>query len=78
MISSRKAANVEKALQGLYSQAGIPEDRVKGTVCHVGNREDRTKLIQKTVQDFGGLDILVSNAAINPHMGLALEVLECL
>jgi NAD(P)-dependent dehydrogenase (short-subunit alcohol dehydrogenase family) len=65
---------VEKALEGIYSNDGILKDRVKGMVCHVGNKADRTKLIEKTLEEFGGLDILISNAAINPHFGPVLEV----
>lgn len=43
---------------------------VSGVVCHVGKREDRDNLIQETVNKFGGLDILVSNAAVNPNFGI--------
>ena len=42
---------------------------VGGTVCHVGKKEDRDNLIQETVTKYGGLDILVSNAAVNPYFG---------
>jgi len=75
MISSRKTANVENALKDL-SKCGIPSTQFAGIQCHVGNKEDRTKMIEKTVQDFGGIDILVSNAAANPHMGPAIECPE--
>jgi dehydrogenase/reductase SDR family protein 4 len=75
VISSLKEKNVEKALQGIYAE-GIPKDRLVGLVCHVGNKEDRTKLIEKAVKEFGGIDFLVSNAAINPVMGPALDCPE--
>lgn len=75
MISSRKDKNVQNALQDLNS-SGIPKDQLKGVVCHVGSREDRTKLLEKTVSDFGGIDILVSNAAVNPVFGPALDCPE--
>ena len=43
---------------------------VDGVVCHVGKRrEDRDNLLKSTVNTFGGLDILVSNAAVNPYFG---------
>jgi len=42
MISSRKDKNVQKALDSLYG-SGLPKDRLKGVVCHVGSKEDRTK-----------------------------------
>lgn len=75
MISSRKEKNVNKALESFY-QSGCSKDQLKGLVCHVGNKEDRTKLIEQTLKDFGGIDILVSNAAINPVFGPALDVIK--
>merc|ERR1712042_272594 len=72
MISSRKAANVTSAVEKLQAE-GLS---VGGTVCHVGKQEDRANLFQQTVDMFGGLDILVSNAAVNPYFGPTLECPE--
>ncbi|XP_011871161.1 PREDICTED: dehydrogenase/reductase SDR family member 4 [Vollenhovia emeryi] len=70
MISSRKEANVRRAVEELKAE-GL---QVAGTVCHVGKAEDRKNLFEKTKSSFGGLDILVSNAAVNPAVG---PVLSC-
>ncbi|CAL8096810.1 unnamed protein product [Orchesella dallaii] len=75
MISSRKEKNVQRALEELHG-TGLPKDRVKGVVCHVGSQTDREKLIDATLTNFGGVDILVSNAATNPHMGSVLDCSE--
>jgi len=75
MISSRKEKNVQRALDTLYSD-GLSKDNVKGVVCHVGNQTDRAKLIDSTVSNFGGIDILVSNAATNPTMGSLFDCSE--
>ncbi|XP_038070206.1 dehydrogenase/reductase SDR family member 4-like [Patiria miniata] len=72
VISSRKQANVDKALKELRD-ANLS---VSGMVCHVGKAEHRTKLISETVAKHGGIDILVSNAAVNPAMGPFLETTE--
>ncbi|XP_071565594.1 dehydrogenase/reductase SDR family member 4 [Temnothorax nylanderi] len=72
MISSRKESNVKKAVEELKSE-GL---QVAGTVCHVGKAEDRKNLFEKTKTDFGGLDILVSNAAVNPTVGSVLDCSE--
>merc|ERR1712240_506677 len=72
MVSSRKAANVTSAVEKLQAE-GLS---VGGTVCHVGKQEDRANLFQQTVDMFGGLDILVSNAAVNPYFGPTLECPE--
>jgi NAD(P)-dependent dehydrogenase (short-subunit alcohol dehydrogenase family) len=35
-------------------------------VCHACVKEDRARLFEKTVTEFGGFHILISNAAVNP------------
>ncbi|KAL4565401.1 hypothetical protein LXL04_029495 [Taraxacum kok-saghyz] len=37
-----------------------------GLVCHVSNEQQRKNLIQQTVQKYGKIDVIVSNAAANP------------
>ena len=65
VISSRKSEAVNAAVDTLRKQGLI----VEGTSCHVGNAADRQKLLDFTISKFGRLDILVSNAAANPHFG---------
>jgi len=70
VISSRKEKNVLRAVDELKA---LDLD-VTGTVCHVGNAADRSKLINLTTETYGGLDILISNAAVNPFFG---NILDC-
>lgn len=72
MISSRKQQNVDNAVKTLKSK-GLS---VSGTVCHVAKMEHRQKLLEKTVYEFGGIDLLVSNAAVNPIFGPILDTSE--
>ncbi|KAK5599058.1 Dehydrogenase reductase SDR member 4 [Crenichthys baileyi] len=72
VVSSRRQANVDKAVALLQSQSII----VTGTTCNVGKGEDREKLVQLTVDQCGGIDILVSNAAVNPFFGNILDSTE--
>ncbi|MED6292460.1 Dehydrogenase reductase SDR member 4 [Characodon lateralis] len=72
VVSSRRQANVDKAVALLQSQS----IRVTGTTCNVGKGEDREKLVQLTVDQCGGIDILVSNAAVNPFFGNILDSTE--
>ncbi|XP_073527179.1 dehydrogenase/reductase SDR family member 4-like isoform X1 [Phyllobates terribilis] len=69
LVSSRKQENVDRAVEELRKE-GLD---VEGTVCHVGKNEDRVKLVNTAVQRFGGVDILVSNAAVNPFFGNILD-----
>ncbi|XP_016505170.1 tropinone reductase-like 3 isoform X2 [Nicotiana tabacum] len=72
VISSRKQKNVDEAVQKL-SDRGI---EVFGVVCHVSNAQQRKNLIDKTIQKYGKLDVIVSNAAVNPTVDAILEIKE--
>lgn len=73
VISSRKADNVTRAIAELQAE-GLTN--VFGMRCHVGSRDDRHALFTETVRRYGGLDILVSNAAVNPAVGQILDATE--
>ncbi|GFX55566.1 hypothetical protein TNCV_268541 [Trichonephila clavipes] len=72
VISSRKKDKVEKAVAEIKSIS----DQVVGIPCHVGKSEDRKLLLDFAVAKFGGVDILVSNAAVNPVMCQVLDTPE--
>uniref|UniRef100_A0A8C6ETC6 Dehydrogenase/reductase SDR family member 4 n=1 Tax=Marmota marmota marmota TaxID=9994 RepID=A0A8C6ETC6_MARMA len=72
VISSRKQQNVDKAMNILQGE-GLS---VTGTVCHVGKAEDRERLVAMAVKLHGGIDILVSNAAVNPFIGSLMDATE--
>lgn len=71
IVSSRKSENVEKAVEKLC-KANVT---VKGCVCHVSDADHRRRLF-KEAEKWGGLDILVSNAGINPEIGMVLDCSE--
>ncbi|XP_046321110.1 dehydrogenase/reductase SDR family member 4 isoform X1 [Marmota monax] len=72
VISSRKQQNVDKAMNILQGE-GLS---VTGTVCHVGKAEDRERLVAMAVKLHGGIDILVSNAAVSPFFGSLMDATE--
>uniref|UniRef100_A0A8C5HZW2 Dehydrogenase/reductase SDR family member 4-like n=2 Tax=Gouania willdenowi TaxID=441366 RepID=A0A8C5HZW2_GOUWI len=72
VVSSRHQANVDRAVNLLQSHNII----VTGTTCNVGKAEDREKLVQTAVDHCGGIDILVSNAAVNPFFGNIMDSTE--
>ena len=65
IVSSRDAAAVEE-VAAAYRADGL---QATGIACHVGDADDRRRLIERTVETYGGLDILVNNAAVNPYFG---------
>ncbi|XP_033925855.1 dehydrogenase/reductase SDR family member 4-like isoform X2 [Melopsittacus undulatus] len=73
VLSSRRADHVDAAV-GRLRALGL--EHVTGCVCHVGRARDRQALVQKALDTYGGIDILVSNAATNPVMGNTLDAEE--
>ncbi|XP_042508870.1 tropinone reductase-like 3 isoform X2 [Macadamia integrifolia] len=72
VISSRKQKNVDEAAEKLRAR-GI---EVLGVVCHVSNEQHRKQLIDQTIQKYGRIDVVVSNAAANPSVDAILETKE--
>ncbi len=61
VISARHAEEVEEAARRLGA-AG--EGRALGVVCDVRKHEDVRRMISRTVEEFGGVDVLVNNAGV--------------
>ncbi|KAK1296234.1 hypothetical protein QJS10_CPB15g01493 [Acorus calamus] len=79
VISSRKQKNVDEAVEKLRSR-GV---EAIGVVCHVSNAQHRQNLVEATVnvgilfgEKYGGIDVIVSNAAANPTVDNILETEE--
>ncbi len=64
VVASRKQA-VDEAAEIVRRHGG----EVLGIAAHTGEPQAATALVTQTVEQFGGLDILVNNAATNPHFG---------
>ncbi|HEY3722759.1 MAG TPA: SDR family oxidoreductase [Acidimicrobiia bacterium] len=67
MLSSRKADALDAAAKGL-------EGEVAWTVANAGEPEQAEACVAATLDRFGGLDILVNNAATNPYLGPTIEI----
>nr|XP_022912256.1 dehydrogenase/reductase SDR family member 4-like isoform X2 [Onthophagus taurus] len=70
VICSRKQENVDVALSKLKKQ----NIQAAGVQCHISNANDREKLYKKALEEFGGINIFVSNVGVNPKI---CPVLEC-
>ncbi len=65
VVSSRSQEAVDEVTSE-FKKAGL---EAVGIACHIGKEEQRKNLIEKTIAHYGGVDILVNNAAINPIYG---------
>ncbi|MBI4953760.1 MAG: glucose 1-dehydrogenase [Myxococcales bacterium] len=64
-IASRKEEGV-RAAAGRLAAEGI---EVAPFACHTGQRDPIERLVAGVVERFGCIDVLVNNAATNPHFG---------
>ena len=67
MLVSRKQAELEAAAAEIGGDVAV-------YAAHVGEPEAAAACVDATIETFGGLDILVNNAATNPYYGATLEV----
>lgn len=65
VLSSRKQEGVD----GVAAQITAAGGRALAVAAHTGDAQAVQHLVAQTVATFGGVDILVNNAATNPHFG---------
>ncbi|MCL4153943.1 UNVERIFIED_CONTAM: hypothetical protein GTU68_047740 [Idotea baltica] len=69
VVSSRKQESVDIIAEGIKSAGGTAD----AIACHVGHKEQLEHLVKTTQEKYGGIDILINNAAINPVFGKLAE-----
>ena len=67
LLSSRKIADLEAAA----SEIGGDVDVI---AANAGDPEQASAAVDRCIERFGGVDILVNNAATNPYMGPTMEI----
>jgi len=72
VLASRKLEGVEAVAQSIRDEGG----EAVAVACHTGRRADVEALAERAREVFGGVDVLVNNAATNPHFGPLLEAEE--
>jgi len=65
VISSRKIGPCEEVRDGILAKGG----RAIALKCNTGAKEDLAELLRVTLAEFGRLDAVVANVAVNPHYG---------
>jgi NAD(P)-dependent dehydrogenase (short-subunit alcohol dehydrogenase family) len=70
---------VSRKIEGLQ----VVADEIRGRggdalpiACHVGHPDQRQDMLREALQSYGQVDILVNNAATNPHFGPMLTIEE--
>lgn len=69
IISSRKQDACDALANDIKAQGG----NATGIAAHVGDMTQLQQLVSKSIDTYGGLDILVNNAASNPVFGPSLD-----
>jgi len=70
VVSSRKADACEPVARAINERGGT------ATVipCNISHKDQLQHLVDATIALWGGIDILVCNAAVNPHYGSAATI----
>ncbi len=65
VVSSRKADACEAVADGIRARGG----QAIVVACNIGRKEELQALVDRTTAEWGRVDALVCNAAVNPHFG---------
>lgn len=69
VVSSRKQDACDALANDIKAQGGD----ATGIAAHVGDMTQLQRLVDKSIEAYGGIDILVNNAASNPVFGPSLD-----
>ncbi|MDE2636460.1 MAG: glucose 1-dehydrogenase [Chloroflexota bacterium] len=72
VLASRKQEALDDAAKAIRASGG----EAIGIAAHNGDKSALKDLVEQTVTRYGKLDILVNNAATNPHFGALLEAAD--
>lgn len=72
VISSRKAHACDAVAKGVCDAGG----EAVAIPCNVSDVKQLQTLVDRTLEAWGRIDVLVCNAAVNPHFGSSQEISE--
>lgn len=70
VVTSRKLDACEEVVAAIKAAGG----EAFAHACNIGRKEDLQSLVNATMQKWGGIDVLVCNAAVNPYYGPSLDM----
>jgi len=65
VVSSRKAEACAEVVEAIRAKGG----EAIAIPCHIAHKDQLAALVEQTRAHWGGIDILVCNAAVNPYYG---------
>ncbi len=71
MLAARKADGVHAVAESIAKEHG--DGTAVGVAAHTGKEADCVGLVQKAIERFGKVDVLVNNAGTNPYFGPLLN-----
>ena len=74
VISSRKADICDEVAAGLNKDWAKNGNKAVSIPCHIGHKEQLQQLVDRSLAEFGAIDILVCNAAVNPYFGPSKDI----
>lgn len=74
VISSRKQDACDAVTADINANWAKGDNRAVSIPCHIHHKDQLQSLVDQTKAEFGSIDILVCNAAVNPYHGSALDI----
>ena len=69
IVSSRKIEAVQEVAEGIIAKGG----QAHAIAANVGDEESMKALVEQSLATYGGVDILINNAAANPVFGPVVQ-----
>jgi len=70
VVTSRKLDACEEVVAAIKKAGG----EAFAHACNIGRKEELQGLVNATMQKWGGIDVLVCNAAVNPYYGPSINM----
>lgn len=70
VVTSRKLDACEEVVKAIKDKGG----EAIALACNISRKEDLQKLVADTLEHWGGIDVLVCNAAVNPYYGPSIDM----
>lgn len=74
VVSSRKGDACDAIRDEINADWAKGGNRAISVPCNIGSKEDLQRLVDTTNAEFGQVDILVCNAAVNPFFGSSADI----